>query len=307
MMTLQDLGLSILGTSPKSLYFIGGTEYGVKSKYIERLTKLYGAKEEYPSMDRIISLFSTKHLLPLKPQLYVVRYDEQFIQSLTAEVAKKVTGLKIVGTVVCIYEDAKHVAKLDKYFPDNVGVVESINPKFIEKYLHSDFPNLDDRSINIAALSSDNYSQAKNICESMSHTEPQILASMPQSKLELLFGCTTASADNQLRIAIASRNFNAFVSLLDSYEGDLDNVMYIFLQTCIDLEKTKCTKYNNTDLKDYVKYWGLEDIYYMFMHSYNELSKLRSNTSANVYDSLIMLASLFTFKSVPSLEALNGI
>ena len=37
MLTIQEVGLSIMGDAPKNLYFLGGSEYGVKSKYIEFL------------------------------------------------------------------------------------------------------------------------------------------------------------------------------------------------------------------------------------------------------------------------------
>ena len=306
-MELQELGLSILSNSPKSLYFIGGSEYGVKAKYIDNLTKLYGAKTEYSTISGLITLFTTKHLLPLKPQLYVVRYDETFISSLNSTEADKLKRCNIIGTIVAIYEDDKQIAKLDKYFPDNVGIVESINPAFIEKYLHKDFPKLDDRSIKVATLASSNYSQARNMCASMINANLSQLAAMSESQLCTLFGCSSVSADAELRIAIAGRNFKKFVTLLDKYEGNLDTVPYIFLQCMIDMEKTLISKYPNTDIKEYAKYWTLEDVYYMFMHTYNELKELRSNTSTNVYDSLIMLASLFTFRSVPSLEAVNGI
>lgn len=307
MISIQDLGLSILSDTPKHLYIIGGSEYGVKDKYIEKLTQLYGARSEYPDMDSIISLFSVKHLIPLKPQLYVVRYDEQFVSSINATLASKIKSLKIVGTVVCLYADPKQIEKLDKFLPESVAVIENVNPQFIEKYLHSDFPKLDDRSIHVATLAASNYGHARNICKSMSYADPEALAKMSDIQLATLFGCSQAVAEEEFRKYIAGKNFAALTKLLESYEGEYDSLLYTILQTMIDLEKVLSSKYANSDLKDFIKLWTVEDIYYMFMNTYDEISKLRSNTSADAKNSLIYLFGLLPFQRIPSTEALNAV
>ena len=138
MVSIQELGLSILSDNPAKLYIIGGTEYGVKDKYISRLKEFYGKSTEYGDVASLVSLFSKKHLLPLAPQLYIVRYDETFVSSIDAVLAAKIRNLKIIGTIVCLYAQPKHVDKLDKFLPEFVSVVENVNPQFIEKYLHSD-------------------------------------------------------------------------------------------------------------------------------------------------------------------------
>ena len=61
MISIQDLGLSIMSDTPKSLYIIGGQEYGIKEKYIDQLTKLYGKKEEYPTFDAVLQFFSLQN------------------------------------------------------------------------------------------------------------------------------------------------------------------------------------------------------------------------------------------------------
>ena len=35
MLTIQELGLSIMGDSPKNFYVLGGSEFGIKEKYID--------------------------------------------------------------------------------------------------------------------------------------------------------------------------------------------------------------------------------------------------------------------------------
>lgn len=307
MISIQDLGLSILSDKPKKLYFLGGSEYGVKDKYIEKLAKLYGDASEYADMSSIISLFSVRHLVPLKPKLYVVRYDEQFIASLNPTVASKIKSLKIIGTVIALYEDSKHIEKLDKFLPDYTAVIENINPQFIEKYLHQDFPKLDNRSIHVATMCASSYGHARNICKSMINADPTLLASMNDLQLSTLFGCNQSAAESEFRKYIAGRNFPALVKLLDSFEGDCDSLLYTVLQTMIDLEKAITAKYPGDEFKDSVKIWTIQDIYYMFMNTYSELQKLRSNTSSDAKNSLIYLFGLLPFKQIPSVEVMNAI
>lgn len=307
MISIQELGLSILSDSPKKLYFLGGSEYGVKDKYIEKLTKLYGDMSEYSDIKSIVSLFSVRHLVPLKPKLYVVRYDDQFVSSLNAAIASKLKSLKISGTVLGLYEDPKQIEKLDKFFTDCTSVIENVNPQFIEKYLHQDFPKLDDRSIHVATLSSSSYGHARNICKSMSYTRPELLASMSDVQLASLFGCNQSVAETEFRKYIASKNFGALVRLLESFDGDHDSLMYVILQTMIDLEKAKTSKYPGDEFKDVIKLWTIPDIYYMFMHTYSELQELRSNTSTDIDNSLIYLFGLLPFQQIPSTEVMDAI
>ena len=93
MLSIQEVGLSILGDTPKNFYILGGTEYGIKDKYIEILISKVGAKLEYRSVADVISLMSKHHIIPLQPQVYVVRYDKAFVGSATKELAAKVTKI----------------------------------------------------------------------------------------------------------------------------------------------------------------------------------------------------------------------
>lgn len=294
-----------MSDSPKKFYIIGGSEYGIKDKYIEKLVKFYGHKEEYPSVSALMDFLSVKHIVPIPPCVYLVRYDETFVSSISAAIVQKIKLLKFQGSVVCIYDEAKHITKLDKFMPDCTAIVEPVNLKFVENYLHSDFPNLDDRSIKIATKCSSSYGHARTICKSMSNADPTILARMSEKDLERLFGCSDISTESEFRKAIASRNFVSACKIIDNYEGSLDNVVYTVLQTMIEIEKVLTSKYASSDLRDYAKFWKLQDIYHMFMNAYGELDKLRSNTSTDVRCSLIYLFGLFTFKDIPSVEQLN--
>lgn len=295
-----------MSDSPKSLYIVGGQEYGVKDKYIDRLTKLYGHKEEYPTVEGLINFLSVKHLVPLEPTLYIVRYDEAFVSSASVALAQKINKLKIKGTIFCVYSDKKSTDKLDKFFPDNVAVIEAVNPKFIEKYLHTDFPELSDRLIAVATRCCANYGHARTICKSLMCADKEAVNVMTDAQLANLFGCSDDSLESDIQKAVAARNFPLASTLIDKYSDDLNNLMYTILQTMIDMEKILTSKYSDSPLKDYSKLWKLEDVYNMFMNTYSELAKLRSNTSTDIKSSLIYLFGLFTFKDIPSVEVMNS-
>ena len=305
MIDIQELGLSILSDSPKKFYVLGGPEYGVKDKYLDHLWKLYGKKEEYAHVEDVISMMSTRRLIPLQPTLYVVRYDDAFVSKIDGVYAEKIRKTNIIGTIVCIYIDDKHINKIDKFLPESVCTISLVNPKFVERYLHQDFPKLDDRSIRIATDAGDNYGHSRNICRSMSCTDVEVLARMSEKEICSFFGCHDASTEKNIQVAIAARNFPAFYSALSEYSGDLSTIYYSFLQTMIELEKIKSSKYSNSELRDYAKAWSIEDIYYMFMNVYRHLELSRSSQSTDISCSLIYLASLFTFQHVPSPEVME--
>lgn len=307
MISIQELGLSILSDNPSKLYVIGGTEYGVKDKYIERLKSFYGKFSEYPDMESVISMLGKRHIIPLDPQLYIVRYDESFVSSISEVVASRIRNLKFQGTIVCLYSQDKHIEKINKFLPEFTSSVSNVNEQFIEKYLHSDFPKLDDRSIKIATQAGANYGHSRNICRSMMAADLSELNRMTDAQLYNLFGCRTYSNEKDFQVRIAARDFRGLVGLLSEYNGDKDSLIYTILQTMLEMEKILSSKYSNSDLKDYGKYWNVQDVYYMFMNTYDELKKLRSNTSSDVESSLIYLFSLVTFQPVPAPEVLSGL
>ena len=58
MLSIQDVGLSVFSDSPKKLYILGGSEYGIKERYIDILVDNVGAKLEYDSVEDIIGIMS---------------------------------------------------------------------------------------------------------------------------------------------------------------------------------------------------------------------------------------------------------
>lgn len=301
MISIQELGMQILNHTPLKFYVFGGVEYGVKMRYIDELVKYYGSKEEYSSVADLINYMSTKHLVPLDPKVYVIRYDEIFYSQVSEKYATKIQKANIIGTAVVIYDSPKIITKMNKYIPEFTAIIDSVNPQFITKYLHSDFPNIPDRLINVAVACSSDYGQAKNICTSMTFDLDHVNR-LSDNDIKTLFGHQDLSTQSQIRQGIAAKNFNYLMQVLQTYDGELDNVIYTVLQTMIDLDKLVGARYGQSDIKDYVKLWKPADIYYMFMHAYSELKKLRSSSSYDVHNSIVYLFGLLNFSSIPSVE-----
>lgn len=305
MLTIQEVGTEILGNSPRNLYVFVGPEYGIKKKYISIIKEHYGEMKECSTMSEIIQLMSTKHFVPLKPMLYVVRYDDEFVSSLSEPAAHKLLSLKIAGTVVCIYDSEKQATKLDKFLPNNTVRIDNVNTAFKIKYLHSDFPHLPDKLINLAAEYGSDYNEAQNICSSMSQVAPEELFVLSDQQLLALFGKHSECTETEIKIGVASKNFAHLMKLAESYPGEVDSIFYTILSTLLELDKLLTNKYAQSDLREYVKRWTALDIYNMFMQTYNAIKQLRSYAT-DAKSSLIYVLSLMKFSPIPSVEFMEG-
>lgn len=305
MRSIQEVGLEILNNNPSHLYFFCGNEIGIKEKYIDKLTSYYGDSIEVERLTDVLNLMRTKHIIPLKPKLYVVRYDEEFISILTDKVKHEIDGTKIIGTIVGIYEHPKHATKLDKYLGNYSVSIDTVDSKFVKVYLHQDFPGIPDRFVDIAVRSSVNYSQARNMCRAMNAADKGKLYSMSDSQLADIFGYTRLSTENQIKHGVAARNFKYLVDVIETFEGETDTIFYAILSTMIELEKCMTKKYTDSELKEYLKLWTAPDIYYMFMHTYQQLKKLRSSSVSDPKNLLMYLISLLPCRSIPSVEVLK--
>ena len=306
MLSVQEIGTQILNKTPGKFYVLGGTEYGIKEKYISILKDHYGKQIESPTVQDVFSMMGKKHIVPLEPAVYVIRYDEAFVSSLSDATATKIENLNIIGTIVCLYEAPKHVTKLDKYLPKYTASIDAVSPQFVAKYLHSDYPKLADRFINLAVQACDNYSQAKNMCRCMNEVVPEKLYGMSDSDIVKLFGCSDVSTELQIRAGVASRNFKYLLELAAKYSDDADRILYAILQTMIELDKAMDSPHAQSDVRQYLKLWTREDIYYMFMNTYEELYKLRSMSSYDVNNTLVYLFGLLKFNRIPSPEVMNS-
>lgn len=298
MRSIQDVGLEVLNNNPASFYVFTGPEYGIKMKYIDMMKEHYGDMKEAKSVKELIDFMSTRHFIPLKPTVYVVRYDEEFISSLSNQVANKIKKTNIAGTIVCLYDSDKHEAKLDKYLGDYTVRLDAVNTVFKIKYLHSDFPKLPDKLIHLAAEHGHDYQDAKNMCSCMNTIPPELLFAMSDDEIIRLFGKSDEQTEAQIKIGVASRNFRVLIDAINNYPGELDGVLYTILSTMIELEKLLGNKYTQSDLRDYVERWNYKDVYNMFMNTYEEVKKLRSYAT-DVESSLIYLFGLLKFAEIP--------
>lgn len=304
MRSIQEVGNEILSGHPKDFYIFAGKEYGVKCSYLRTLEKHYGHRVECASVDEVLNSMRTKSLIPKIPTLYIVRYDDAFVSTLSDATARHIESCKIVGTIVCLYEQPKQVSKLDKYLKDYIVSIDAVSPRFLNMYLHSDFPSMPDRLINIAEKCGANYGHARNILQSMTYADANELASMSDAEISKLFGCTPSASSDLIRQGIASRNFVYLNSLLGSYEGDADSIMYTILATMIELDSIMDRPRKESDLRPYVKRWSRQDVYYMFVATYNELKQLRSLSVSDPFNSVVFLFSLLQFPRIPNTEEL---
>lgn len=304
MRSIQEVGTEILENRPKTFYIFAGQEYGVKMKYVEILAKHFGSKIEAESVESVFNIMRTKHILPLQPAVYVVRYDEAFVSSLSETTKMNISSSKICGCIVCIYDQPKHVSKLNKYLEDYIVSIDSVNSNYLSKYLHSDFPGLNDRFIDIAIKSSSDYNQAKNICRCMMNAPTEQMYALSDSDIANIFGHVNLLSDSAIKQGVASRNFNYLVYVIDNYDDDLNNVLYTILSTMIELDKCMDSTYAQSDLRPHVKSWKREDVYNMFMNTYDMLVKSRTLSISDTKDMLIYLISLLKFNTIPSKEVM---
>lgn len=306
MRTIQEVGTEILGGNPAPFYVFAGSEYGVKCRYIDMICKKYPNKIESQSVSEVLNFMSSKHLFPIQPSVYIIRYDDEFVASLNDKTKSVISRAKIIGCIVCIYENSKQVSKLDKYLGDYVVSIDSISRQFIDKYLHMDYPSVPDKLIGICAKYCNDYNHAKLLCDSMSHIVPEKLFSLADEKVAALLGVSQTSSENELKLAIAAKSFRHMLAVFDEYVGDKSTLIYTFLSVSLELEKIYGNKYSQSDIQKYVNRWTLQDIYNMFMISYNELNKLRT-ISSDVDSSLLYLATIASFRNIPSLEELSDV
>lgn len=306
MLTIQELGLSIMGDSPKNFYILGGSEFGIKEKYIDILESKIGKRIEHSSVIDLIASMDKKQLIPVPPSVYVIRYDKTFLSKLSdknGELAQKVSKCKINGCIVLIYEADSDINKCDKYFPDNTAIVTHIDTKFVIKYLKSDFPELKDDYCYIAAKVSSDYYQAKNIARCLYSIQDNY--TLNEGQVKYLFGLDTTYKESDVMAAIANRDFASLVYMSEHFEGDMQNILYTILRTMIELDKCLDNKYTQSPLQKASKLWTRYDVYWMFNHTYNALKQLRSGYSADPEIYITYLAAILRFKQIPSLQALG--
>lgn len=304
MRTIQEVGTEILSGNPKPFYIFCGTEYGIKREYLDKIKSHYnGAKEEFEYVQDVIDMMRVKRFIPLVPSLYVVRYDEDFISSLNDKTRQQIESTNIVGTLVCIYEQNRHTTKLDKYLGKYSVSIDPVASQFIEKYLHRDFPSVPDRLVNIATKCGSDYNQSKNICLGLNLCKDYVV-DVDDNVLYKLFGHESSTTSDMMKKGIAARDFNYCINILENNYPDLDSIYYTILQTVLDIDKLKSSRYGESELRQYINGWTPADIYTMFEQTYEELKRSRSS-STDIKSSIIYLLSLLTVSPIPNRRGLS--
>lgn len=301
MISIQQAGIEILGNNPGHLYYFCGEEYGVKQKYIEHLKSLYSEVVYVDSLGDLFRSFRKKSLVLSKSSLYICRYDTDFIRNLDSMVANNVNVSNINGCVVAVYDDEKSFKKLDKFFSQHVVRFEPVSNKFVFKYVKSDFPELDDRYVDLVVKNcTGGYGQARIVCSQLNVIKDSLYG-LEDAEILATFGIRNTLTENQMMHYAASRNFSGVVKVVDSYEGDLNHLVNGLCHVSIELDKAM-DSHKETEYSKYVKYWTREDVYNFFEQAYTSTLQLRSEVGGDVYESLIYLASLLRFTKIPSVE-----
>ena len=303
MLSIQEVGREILTGNPRKFYAMCGPEYGIKSSYIKELASYYGDMKSVERVDDVLKLMSMKHLFPPQPCVYVVRYDEEFISELDKDTQAIIDQTNIIGCVVCLYVSDKDENKLAKYIPDYTVRINNVDKRFIAKYLHMDYPMLPDKLIDQVADICVDYGHARNIAGALMFSDIPTMFNMPPQKLASTFGVNRVTGDDQIRLGVASRNFNYLWKALDAYEDNLDSAIYTILSTLIEIEKLLCNSYTQSDIREYVKLWNKQNVYNMFMQTYSQLEKLRT-ISSDTEAALIYLFALLQFSDIPGIEVM---
>lgn len=306
MLTIQELGLSIMGDSPKNFYILGGSEFGIKEKYIDILVSKVGPRIEHSNVVELVASMEKKQLIPIPPSVYVIRYDKTFLTKLSeknSDLASRINKCKINGCIVLIYESESDINKCDKYFPQNTAIINHIDVKFVIKYLKTDFPELKDEYCNIAAKVSSDYYQAKNIARCLYSIQDK--CTLTEGQVKYLFGLDTTYKDSDVMMAVANRDFASLIYMSEHFDGDVQNIFYTILRTMIELDKCLDNKYTQSPLQKASKLWTRYDVYWMFNHTYNALKQLRSGYTVDSEVYIVYLAALLKFKQIPTLQALG--
>ena len=102
--------------------------------------------------------------------------------------------------------------------------------------------------------------------------------------------------------AAAARSFSGVMSVVDSFEDDLNYLVNGLCHVSIELDKAMDKKGSNSSYSKYVKLWTREDVYNFFEQAYTQTLKMRSTVSCDPYYCIVYLASLLKFKHIPSVS-----
>ena len=291
MRTIQEVGEEILNLKPKSIYAFLGDDYGIKRFYINKLKEAYnGGFTEISNMNTLLTMLNTRRIIPLKPQLYIIRYDAEFVGALSDKNAKDVINLKITGTVVLIYEDQKHCDKIAKYLPDICVKFDKVSSALITKYLIRDYPKIPNSVIQTIVYKCDDYARCDTICRQLSNLSVSDLSKISDGEIWSMFNISNQYTADQLKQAVIYRDSAYLLRYLDNTPCDIGTLSYIILGALVDIDKSINSKFHNKrgDVRDY---WTVEDVCNMYDITYRflRMARFENIISDNTLYELVML------------------
>lgn len=302
MISIQTFGTEIAQSKPRSFYVFCGSEYGVKMKYISIISGIYsGRKVEMDSVDKALTMMSVKRILPLQPTLYVIRYDDAFMKDADKYVSR-IQKAKIVGTIAVLFDSSTAEGRLEKYIPDTLVVFEPVDKKFIFKYLHNDFPDLSEITINEILNTTTDYINAYNVCKSMVNLSPKLRNALSESEIKNTF-CVSQSVDiDNIKYGIAARDARYCLDIISRYDGQADTIIYSIFSALLEIEKCLTYKNGGSYANKHIKVWNLFDVQSMFNSLYDILIKSRSVGGVDLLYGIKCVICSMCYSPIPKFE-----
>lgn len=299
MISIQEFGTEIMHKTPRKYYAFCGVEYGVKMKYLEIIASMYqGRIAEYESADKVIKFLTLKHMIPLQPTLYIIRYDEQFIK----DIDKQVHSLNSIDdncTVVFIYDSDTAERRCEKYIPENTVVFDPVDRKFVKRYLMKDYDgvpeNVIDRVINVTS----DYISANSICKSISVMDNSDIVCMTEDDIRKTFCASQSVNIENIKYGIAARDARYCLNIISQYDGTADSIVYAALNALLEIEKCMVYKKINSYAVKYIKVWNFNDVNMMFNNLYTVLIQSRSAGSFDLREAVECVIGSMSFSPIP--------
>lgn len=298
MLSVQDGAFQLLSDSPGPLYFLTGSEYGVKQQYIDHMESLYGNVVEVDSFSQLMSDLGRKSLIPRPKTLYIVRYDKDFVSDLSNDIASTLLSLPYDGTVVGIYQDDRSEKKLDKYFPDTTMRVNALSDVLQLKHLSNRYGSLDEHVVKMCIAVSSDYMMASNMCSALSLLSQTAASALSTADVSDLFGCTPSYDKDSFKRAVASRNYKAMVQWMDSHDAsDYSEMFYDVLNALTEVAKSlDAGKPMAWVTPAMLRAWDAGQVLAMFEIVYEQVSLMRTFSSYSQSTALLYVLSMLNYR-----------
>ena len=284
---------------PGKFYAFCGAEYGVKLKFIRSIKDIYGKCICMNTVNAAITMLNSAQIVPLEPALYLIRYDQDFIKSLSDISESTIGGMDYSGTVVVIFDSDQDFKKCEKYIPNYTVRFDPVSYDFMRKYLMCDYPDMDNQRINIALKAGHSYIGAYMECQSLSNLDS---AFMDAGAIERSLSQEPKTNADMFKNGVAARDFKYAVSALESSESDPYQLVYAVMSTMLELEKCLCNPKSKSWCAKYVSGWTKYDVITVFQNAYSVLKDSRLLLSYDVKAALIRILASMRFSPAVSVR-----